>query len=169
MEGSFSYLSDILLKEQLFDFASLIRDNFPSTVSQNSKLSEKLDGLSNTWPSEILRVYRERQAPLYSSKDIVRLNVQNASEIQSVNSTRAKIEKTLHEQIASCNIQIQQHRSQLDRRLAQYHDKLTEIDNQLTMYNDSPNLIPTIDRDDHPLRLQYKRRAVTSSIQSENT
>ena len=102
-------------------------------------------------------------------RSYVRLNIQNASEIQSVNSTRAKIEKTLHEQIASCNIQIQQHRSQLDRRLAQYHDKLTEIDNQLTMYNDSPNLIQTIDRDDHPLRLQYKRRAVTSSIQSENT
>ena len=84
MEGSFNFLGDILLKEQLFDFVSLIRDNFPGTVSQNTKLSEKLDALSNwanTWPSEILRVYRERQAPLYNSEDIVKLNTQNSSEI----------------------------------------------------------------------------------------
>ena len=106
-----------MLKEQLFDFAQIIRENFPGTVSQNTKLSEKLDALSNranTWPSEILRVYRERQAPLYNSEDIVQLNNQNSAEIQLVNSTRTKIEKNFQEQIDSYNIQIQQNRGQLD-------------------------------------------------------
>ena len=37
------------------------------------------------------------------------------------------------------------------------------------MYNDHPNLIPNIGQDDHPIRLQYTRAAVTSSIQSETT
>ena len=70
MEGSFNYLGDLLLKDQLYDFAELIRENFPGTVAQNAKLSEKLDALSNranTWPSEVGTVYREREAPLYNS------------------------------------------------------------------------------------------------------
>ena len=116
MEGSFNFLGDILLKEQLFDFASLIRDNFPGTLQQNTKLSEQLEALSNranNWPSEILRVYREHRAPLYNSEDIVKLNTQNSSEIQIVNSTRTKLEKTFQEKIESYNIQIRQSRGQL--------------------------------------------------------
>ena len=156
MEGSFNFLGDILLKEQLFDFPSLIRDNFPGTVSQNTKLSEKLEALSkraNTWPSEILRVYHERQAPLYNSKDIIKLKTQNSSEIQIVNSTRTKIEKTF----------------QLDTRFANYLEELVKIYSKLNMYNDHPNLIPNIGHDDHPLRLQYTRASLTSSIQSGTT
>ena len=86
MEGTFNFLGDILLKEQLFDFTDIIRENFPWTVQQNTKLSEKLEALSNranTWPSEILRVYRERQAPLFNSEDIVKLNMQNSSEVSN--------------------------------------------------------------------------------------
>ena len=67
--NTFNFLGDILLKEQLFDFAQIICENFPGTVAQNTKLSEKLEALSNranTWPSELLRVYRERQASLYN-------------------------------------------------------------------------------------------------------
>ena len=63
--NTFNFLGDILLKEQLFDFTQIIRENFPGTMSQNTKLSEKLEALSNrakTCPSELLRVYRERQA-----------------------------------------------------------------------------------------------------------
>ena len=83
--NTFNFLGDILLREQLFDFAQIIRENFPGTVSQNTKLSEKLEALqnrANTWPTEILRVYRERQVPLYTKEDIVRLNNQNSSDIQ---------------------------------------------------------------------------------------
>ena len=38
--NTFNFLGDILLREQLFDFAQIIRENFPGTVSQNTKLSE---------------------------------------------------------------------------------------------------------------------------------
>ena len=89
--NTFNFLGDILLREQLFDFAKIICENFPGTVQQNTKLSEKLEALScraNTWPSEIIRVYRECQVPLYNSEDIVKLNTQNASEIQMVNGSR---------------------------------------------------------------------------------
>ena len=137
MEGSFNFLGDILLKEQLFDFAELIWENFPGTVQQNTKLTEKLDALSNranTWPSEILSVYCKRQAPLYNSKDIVKLNTQNSSEIQIVNSTRTKLEKTFQEKIESYNIQIRQSRGQLDTRLANYCEELVKIDSKLNMY-----------------------------------
>ena len=115
-----------MLKEQLFDFAQIIRENFPGTVSQNTKLSEKLDALSNranTWPSEILRVYRERQAPLYNSEDIVQLNNQNSAEIQLVNSTRTKLEKTFQDQIETYKFQIQQSRGNLK------HDWLLTVKN----------------------------------------
>ena len=89
--NTFNFLGDILLREQLFEFAQIICENFPGTVSQNTKLSEKLEALlnrANTWPTEILRVYRERKVPLYTSDDIVRLNIQNSSEIQMVNGAR---------------------------------------------------------------------------------
>ena len=119
--NTFNYLGDILLHEQLFHFAQIIRENFPGTVEQNTKLSEKLEALScraNTWPSEILWVYRERQVSLYNSEDIVKLNTQNASEIQMVNGSRTKLEKGFQDQIDAFTVQIQQSRGQLETRLA---------------------------------------------------
>jgi cell division septum initiation protein DivIVA len=136
MEGSFNYLGDLLLKDQLFDFAELIRDNFPGTVAQNSKLSEKLDALSNranTWPSEVGNVYREREAPLYNSEDIVKLNNQNSAEILQVNGTRAEQKKTFQDQIDAYKVQIQQSHSQLETRLAGYRKELANIDASLNM------------------------------------
>ena len=115
--NTFNFLGDILLREQLFDFAQIIRLNFPGTVSQNTKLSEKLEALlnrANTWPTEILRVYRERQVPLYTSEDIVRLNNQNSSEIQMVNGSRTKLEKGFQDQIDVVKNQIQASRGQLE-------------------------------------------------------
>ena len=117
MESSFSYLGDILLKEQLYDFASLIKENFPNTVTQNTKLSEKLECLSNrqnTWPSEIVKVYRERKPPLYMSEDIIRLNVQNVAEVQAINIARVKMQKGLEKRIADCRIKIQGFQAELN-------------------------------------------------------
>ena len=74
MEWSLNFWGDILLKEQLFDLASLIKDNFPGKVSQNSKLVDNLEALSNrqnTWPAEIIRVYRQRKPHLYRAKTLL--------------------------------------------------------------------------------------------------
>ena len=53
--SAFTFLGVELLNAQLSDFASFIRDHFPQTVSQNDKLSSRLDKFSNrenTWPRE---------------------------------------------------------------------------------------------------------------------
>jgi hypothetical protein len=102
MEGSFNFLGDILLKEQLFDFASLINDYFPQTVSQNAKLKSKLEALSNrqnSWPSEVIQVYRGRMPPLYTSEDIVRLNVSSAAEVFEINKQRLAVCSAFAEKI----------------------------------------------------------------------
>ena len=90
------------LKEQLYDFSPLIKENFPTSVTQNTKLQEKLEFLGNrqnTWPSEIVKVYRERKPPLYTSEDIIRLNVLNVAEVQTINIGRVKMQKGLEKRI----------------------------------------------------------------------
>ena len=130
---------------------------------------EPLSNRANTWPSELLRVYPERQAPLYNSEDIVKLNNLNSAEIQLVNSSRTKLEKTFQDQIETYKFQIQQSHGQLETRLAAYRKELAEIDSKLNMYNGHPNLVPNFGHNDHPLRLQYTRTSVSNSIQSEMT
>ena len=105
---------------------------------------EPLSNRANTWPSELLQVYPERQAPLYNLEDIGELNNRNSAEIQLVNSSRTKLENTFQDQIETYKFQIQQSHGQLETRLAAYREELAGIDSKLNMYNDHQNLVPTI-------------------------
>jgi hypothetical protein len=172
MDGTFNYLGDVLLKDQLYDFAEIIRESFPDAVAANAKLSEKLDAFSsraNTWPGEVGAVYREREAPMYGSEDIVKLNTQNSAEILQVNGTRTEQKKTFMDQIESYKIQIQNSRIQLETRLAGYRKELASINASLTMYRDYPASVPNMAQPDHPIRLGYTRNSVLNSIQFETT
>ena len=87
-----------------------------STVAQNTKLSDKHESLSsrqNTWPSEIVKVYRERKPPLYTSEDNIRLNVQSIAYVQAIKNVREKMQRGLEKPIADCKISIQGFHSEL--------------------------------------------------------
>ena len=91
----------------------------------------------------------------------MKLNTQNASEIQMVNGSRTKLEKGFQDQIDAFKNQIQQSRGQLETRLAGYRKELADIDAKLNMYIDHPNSVPNIGHNDFPFdfstqELQFK-------------
>ena len=57
-------------------------------------------------PAEIVKVYRERKRPLYCSEDIIRLNIQNAAEVEKINFGRKNIQNSLGKGIDDCKTKI---------------------------------------------------------------
>ena len=159
------------LKEQLYDFSPLIKENFPTSVTQNTKLQEKLEFLGNRqniWLSEIVKVYRERKPPLYTSEDIIRLNVQNVAEVQTINIGCVKKQKGLEKQINDCRIKIERFNSELSIAIEASQANISLVDEQLATYVRRPDAIPVVGHDKHPLMLQCKKHAATKTIRAAN-
>ena len=90
-QSAFSFLREDLLNSQLSDFASLIRNHFSQNVHSDSVLSVKLDRFASrqdTWPKEIIKVYKNRNPPVYSVEDIVAINNAHVVNIEQINKTR---------------------------------------------------------------------------------
>ena len=141
-------------------------------MTQNAKLSEKLECLSNrqnTWPSEIGKDYRERKPPLYTSEDIIRLNVLNVAEVQAINTDRVKMQKGLEKRIADCRVRIQGFQAELNVATETSRAKISLIDEELATYVRHPNAIPQVGHEKHPLMLHCQKRAATETIRAANT
>ena len=90
-QSVFSFLGEDLLNSQLSDFASLIRNHFPQNVQSDSVLSDKLDRFAtrqDTCPKEIIKVYKNRNPPVHSVKDIVAINNAHTVDIEQINNIR---------------------------------------------------------------------------------
>jgi hypothetical protein len=90
-QSVFSFLGEDLLNSQLSDFTTIIRNHFPQNVQADQVLSDKLDRFASrqdTWPKEIIKVYKNRSPPIYSVEDIVSINNAHTVDIEQINTIR---------------------------------------------------------------------------------
>ena len=76
-DNIFAYLGDDMMNSTLQDFSQLINTLFPSQVSNNPWLKSRLEKFSHwadRWPDAVVKAFRNRESPVYTQEQIVKIN-----------------------------------------------------------------------------------------------
>ena len=76
-DNVFAYLGDDILNSTLQDFSQLINTHFPGQVNNDPRLKsclEKFSHRSNRWPDEVVKAFRNRESPVYTQEQVVKIN-----------------------------------------------------------------------------------------------
>ena len=91
----FAYLRDDILNSTLQDFSRLINTHFPGQVQNDPVLKSRLEKFSHPavrWPEEVVRSFRNREAPWYTQEQVVNINQSVINDTDLINKLReAKI------------------------------------------------------------------------------
>ena len=93
--------------------------NANKTDKQNDQLTARFDKFSsreNTWPREIIKPFKNRSPPVYSTKDIIIINNSFLSDIKAVNKIKQQRLDELHKQIEQLRNQQTCMRERLPRK-----------------------------------------------------
>ena len=94
-DNVFAYLGDDILNSTLQDFSRLINTHFPGQVQNDPVLKSSLEKFSHRadrWPEEVVRSFRNREAPCYTQEQVVKINQSFINDTDLINKLReAKI------------------------------------------------------------------------------
>ena len=95
-----------ILKGTTLRFCKHYQREFPHHSNTKLKVTRKVCLIDNICVQQKELVCRERKRPLYCSEDIIRLNIQNAAEVQKINFGRKNIQNSLGKGIDDCKTKI---------------------------------------------------------------
>ena len=91
MADVFSYLGEDILNSTLQDFSRLIHNHFPSQVSNEPQLKSRLEKFSHRadwWPDAVVKAFRNRESPVYTQEQIVKINQSHINDTDLINKLR---------------------------------------------------------------------------------
>ena len=90
-DNVFAYLGDDILNSTLQDFSRLINTHFPGQVQNDPVLKSSLEKFSyraDHWPEEVVRSFRNREAPCYTQEQVVKINQSFINDTDLINKLR---------------------------------------------------------------------------------
>ena len=90
-DNVFAYLGDDILNSTLQDFSRLKNTHFPGQVQNDPVLKSRLEKFSHRadrWPEEVVRSYRNREAPCYTQEQVVKINQSFINDTDLINKLR---------------------------------------------------------------------------------